>query len=101
MYLFIHHREHVLLPHEKDIAASLVFFEFVAGPSREYDRFTFLDLQRATTSILDHFARADREYFAFLRLVLSVIGKNDPARSFLVRLESANNDSIPQRLHLH
>src|SRR5439155_23392214 len=100
-HLFLNDRQHIFLAHEENVAAGLVLLEFVAGPSRENDCVAFLDLERTTRAVLDHLAWPDRQDFAFLRLALRVIRKNDSASGFFIRLKPPYDDSISQWLHLH
>src|SRR5713226_6269625 len=99
--LLVYDRQHVLFPHEENVAAGLVFLELVAGPSGENDRVAFLDLKRPTRSVLHHLARPDCQYFALLWFVLGIIGKNDSPGRLLIRFEPTNNDPISQWLYLH
>src|SRR5664279_3295237 len=72
--------------HNEQVLA--VDLDLGSGPLPEEDAVAGLDAERGELAVVVAPARADRDDFAFLRLLLGGIGDNDAAFGFLVALEA-------------
>src|SRR3546814_5872502 len=78
-----------------------VDLHFGAGPVAEKDAITSLDVERCDLAIFALGALASSDDFAFRGLFLGAVRYDDPARSLLFRLYTANENAIMQRTQTH
>src|SRR6476469_9654526 len=72
-----------------------------ARPFAEQDLVAGLDVQRRDLAVVGASAGTDGDHFTFLRLFLGGVGNDDPARSLLIGLDSADEDAVMKRPEPH
>src|SRR5439155_359899 len=91
--------ENVAFLHDDQVFT--VDLDLGARPLAEQDLVAGLDVQRRDLALVRASAGADRNHFAFLRLFLCGVGNDDPARTLLLGLDTADEDTIVKRPETH
>src|SRR5512133_3330794 len=93
------HTHDVFLAHDQQFVA--VHFYAGARILAEQDAVADFDGERTHFAVVHHFARADRQDFALIRLLCGVVGNDDPAGGLAFFLNALHDDSIVQGTDFH
>ena len=93
--LLLEDAEDFFLTHDEEFFA--VDLDLGAGVLAEEDAVASLDVEREDLAFIVRLAFADRDDFAFLRLLLGAVGNDDAAADRLALFDTANEDAVVQR----